>query len=158
MSEQSLQEQYAPETTCFGCGPRNGKGLRIGSFPSGGAPDWQVVATWQAEDHHQAFRGAINGGIIGTLLDCHSNWAAMWHLMQRDGLDKPPPTVTAQFHVKLRRPTPHDEPVRILAHATSSEGNRVEVESRIESAGEVTATCTGTFVAVGPGHPSYDRW
>ena len=27
----------------------------------------------------------LNGGIVGALLDCHSNWAAAYHLMTNAG-------------------------------------------------------------------------
>jgi hypothetical protein len=79
MSEQSLQEKYAPLSACFGCGPANEKGLRIGSF----AREAEVVCEWKPEAYHEAYPGMLNGGIIGTLLDCHSNWTAAWHLMGR---------------------------------------------------------------------------
>src|SRR6476469_9288397 len=103
MSNQaSLQETYSPAGICFGCGPTNEKGLKIRSFAEGD----EVVAEWHAEPHHQAFPGMLNGGIIGALLDCHSNWTAAYFLMKRDGLDQAPCTVTAEFHVKLLRPTP----------------------------------------------------
>src|SRR5499426_2780589 len=99
MNELSLQEKYAPTSICFGCGPANEKGLHIRSFPENG----EVVATWHPEPYHEAFPGILNGGIIGALLDCHSNWTAAWYLMQQAGLDRPPCTVTAEYAVKLRR-------------------------------------------------------
>ena len=58
-------------------------------------------------DEHQAFPGMINGGIIGTLLDCHGNWTASMALMDQSGASEPPCTVTASYSIKLRRPTPH---------------------------------------------------
>lgn len=152
----SLQERYAPENHCFGCGPANERGLGIRSFPVGDGDG--IVATWQPEPHHEAFDGVVNGGILGTLLDCHSNWAAAWHLMRRDSLETPPFTVTADFHVKLKRPTPSDTPLEVRARAVSSQGSKVSVEASITARDEVTATCTGTFVAVGPDHPAYRRW
>ncbi len=156
--EPSLQERYAPRNRCFGCGPSNERGLRIRSFNRSHDPDGEVVAEWMPAPHHEAFDGILNGGIIGTLLDCHSNWTAAWHLMRRDGLDQPPCTVTADFHVKMRRPTPLDRPVTLSARALSSEGSRVTVEATLSAHGQPTATCTGTFVAVKPGHPAYHRW
>ena len=102
MNGKSLQEQYAPGNACFGCGPANPKGLHIRSFAEGD----DVVAEWQAESQYEAFPGMLCGGIIGTLLDCHSNWAATHHLMRKAGADHPPCTVTADFAVKLLRPTP----------------------------------------------------
>src|SRR5438128_217711 len=97
MALQGLQERFAPQSICFGCGPANPKGLKIKSIPEKD----QVVADWQPESHHEAFPGMLNGGIIGALLDCHSNWTAAWHLMNQSKLDQPPCTVTADFHVRL---------------------------------------------------------
>jgi acyl-coenzyme A thioesterase PaaI-like protein len=100
----------------------------------------------------------LNGGIIGTLLDCHSNWTAAWHLMQKSGVDRPPVCVTAEFAVKLRRPTPSGGRVRLRARVAESSDDRAVVESSLEAGGQVCATCRGTFVAVKPGHPAYHRW
>lgn len=154
MTEKSLQEEYAPRMTCFGCGPANEKGLRIRSFACGE----EVVLEWQPEPHHEAFPGMLNGGIIGALFDCHMNWAAAHHLMKRSELDHPPCTVTADFSVKLRRPTPSNSPVRIVARVVDSSEDRATVEAELTAGGKVTSTCTGSFVAVKPGHPAYHRW
>ena len=151
---KSLQDTYAPQNRCFGCGPANEKGLRIKSFVAGE----EVVAEWQPEPHHLAFEGVLNGGICGALLDCHSNWAAAHHLMQRSGADAPPSTVTADFHVTLKRPTPMDAPVRIRAHVVESTDDRAVVDATLEANGKVTAPCRGTFVAVQEGHPAFHRW
>lgn len=157
-SEPSLQERLVPAGRCFGCGPSNVRGLRIRSFPRGTGAETELICDWTPEKHHEAFDGVLNGGIVGTLLDCHSNWTALWRLMEEDGLDEPPSTVTADFHVRLRRPTPSGVPLRLVARAVERDGDRVTVEARVESGGEVTATCRGHFVAVGPGHPAYQRW
>lgn len=152
--EKSLQETYAPHNACFGCGPANEKGLRIRSFPQGE----EVVAEWQAEPHHEAFPGMLNGGIIGTLLDCHSNWAAAWHLMKRTGADHPPCTVTADYAIRLLRPTPMARPIKLVARVKESKEDRAVIEAELLAEGKVCATCRGTFVAVKPGHPAYHRW
>ncbi len=151
---QSVQERYAPQNKCFGCGPANEKGLRIRSFVDGD----ELVATWRAEEHHQAFDGILNGGITGALLDCHSNWAAALHLMEKAGAESPPCTVTADFHVVLKRPTPMDAEITVRARVVESSGDRAVVDATLEVGGKVTATCRGTFVAVKEGHPAYHRW
>jgi len=153
----SLQERYAPHNECFGCGVANPKGLRIRSFPSPGGEEG-LVCSWSPEPHHQAFPGVLNGGIVGALLDCHGNWTACWHLMRRDGLDRPPCTVTADFHVRMRHPTPMEGALTLRSRVTESEGKRVRVALELLAGDRVTATCDGTFVAVGPGHPAYHRW
>ncbi len=157
MSE-SLQDRYAPNNRCFGCGAANELGLQIKSFVEGD----EYVCEWTPQKHHEAHENMLNGGICGTLLDCHSNWSAAHHLMRKRGADEPPCTVTADFHVKLRRPTPTDGPLRLVARIAESSDDRVIVEATLEAPvgaqAKITATCRGTFVAVKAGHPAYHRW
>jgi len=154
---QSLQDRWAPQNRCFGCGPANEKGLRIKSFVQGD----EVVCEWRPEPHHAAFDGVLNGGICGALLDCHSNWTAAYHLMRQSGESTPPCTVTADFHVVLKRPTPLDALLHLRARVVEvaeSQPDRAVVDATLEANGKVTPTCRGTFVAVKPGHPAYHRW
>lgn len=154
MSEKSLQDTYAPASICFGCGPANAKGLHIKSFPQGDS----VVAEWMPEPYHEAAPGMLNGGIIGTLLDCHCNWTAAWHLMQKSRADHLPCTVTADYAITLKRPTPSNGPVQLRAHVVESSSERAVIEGDLLAGGKLCATCRGTFVAVKPGHPAYHRW
>ncbi|MFM7116986.1 MAG: PaaI family thioesterase [Planctomycetota bacterium] len=155
MSEaKSLQETYAPQGICFGCGPANREGLRLRSFVAGE----ELVASFQPELKHQAFEGMLNGGIIGSLLDCHCNWMAAWHLMQRQQLLAPPCTVTAEYTIKMLKPTPIAEPLELRAWVIESSERRARIGGELKAEAEVTATCEGVFVAVKPGHPAYHRW
>lgn len=153
-TECSLQERYAPRSICFGCGPANADGLRIQSFVEGD----EVICTWKPAAHHHAFPGMVNGGIIGALLDCHCNWTAAYHLMQSSGSERPPCTVTANYAVQLRRPTPMDAELHLRARVKSASDDRATIEATLEANGKVCATCEGLFVAVTPGHPAYHRW
>ncbi len=150
----SLQERFAPKSTCFGCGPANEQGLRIRSLVDGE----EYRCTFRPEPHHNAFPGMVNGGIIGALLDCHSNWAAAHRVMLDRGVEAYPCTVTAEFHVKLRRPTPLEATLELVAKILESDGTKVRVEATLVAEGKVCATCTGTFVAVKEGHPAFHRW
>ncbi len=154
MSDKSLQETYAPNIACFGCGPANTKGLHIRSFPQGD----EVTATFNPETYQEAFPGMLSGGIIGTLLDCHCNWTAAYHLMRQAKADHPPCTVTADYTITLKRPTPTDQPVELRARVIESKEDRAIVEGELIAHGKITATCRGLFVAVKPGHPAYHRW
>lgn len=155
MTEPSLQERHAPDGRCFGCGPRNELGLRIRSFEAG---DGTVVAEWRARPEHQAFDGFVNGGILGTLIDCHSNWTAIAAMLAARPGSIAPSSVTAELSVRYRRPTPSDRPIRLVGRVVELEGDRATVETTVESGGQVTAIGRATFVAVGPGHPAYGRW
>lgn len=151
---KSLQETYAPNNACFGCGPANQKGLHIRSFPQGD----EVVADFEPEPWQEAFTGMLNGGIIGTLLDCHLNWTATYAMMKRDGSDHPPCTVTADYSITLLRPTPTNTTLHMKARVVELKDNRAIVEGELLANDKVTATCRGTFVAVKEGHPAYHRW
>jgi acyl-coenzyme A thioesterase PaaI-like protein len=154
MGKPSLQDLFAPESRCFGCGPANPAGLRVGSREDGA----ELVSEWMPEPQHQAFDGILNGGIIGTLLDCHSNWTAAMHLMRTRGADRPPACVTADYAIRLLRPTPMSGSVTLRARVVDAATDRATVEAELLAGDRTTATCRGTFVAVGPGHPAYGRW
>ncbi len=166
LGKKSLQEFFAPNSICFGCGPANKQGLRIRSLPSKENPD-EIVCEWQPAAHHQAFPGMLNGGIIGSLLDCHCNWTAAWALKNKWNLEKIPCTVTAEYHIQLLRPTPADKPVFLKAHVVEFvKQDRAWIEGELWTAdplknaaeAKLTAKCRGLFVAVREGHPAYHRW
>ena len=154
MSAQSLQERFAPHSTCFGCGPANEKGLRIRSLVEGD----EVVGEWTPQPHHEAFPGVLNGGIVGALLDCHGNWTAAHAMMVARGAERPPVTVTADYAIQLKRPCPTDQPISLKARVVEVADPKVIVEGTLEAGGKLRATMRGTFVAVEPGHPAYHRW
>jgi len=152
--EHALQDAFAPNGICFGCGPANDKGLRMRSYVRGD----KVVASFRPEAFHHAFPGVLNGGIIGSLLDCHCNWTGAWALMQSRHAPKPPCTVTASYAIELKRPTPMDAELTLEAWALSIEGGRATIAGTLSANGRVCATCHGTFVTVTPGHPAYHGW
>ena len=154
MTPESLQDRYAPHSVCFGCGPDNEEGLRIRSVVEGDC----VVARWTPRPYHHAFGGFLSGGIISTVLDCHSNWAGAYSLMLETGVEAPPPTVTASIFVEFLKPTPI-APLLLEARPKEVAGRKVVVESTLKARGVVTATLRGTFVAVGTTRRrDYGRW
>jgi uncharacterized protein (TIGR00369 family) len=155
MIELSLQERFAPEGRCFGCGPKNELGLRIRSFEAG---DGTVIAEWQPRPEHEAFEGYVNGGILGTLIDCHSNWTAIAALQAAGWAADTPSTVTSEMSVRFRRPTPSGGPLRLVGRPVEVALDRVAVETAIEVDGVVTARGRAVFVPVGAGHPAFGRW
>ena len=150
----SVQEIYAPTSICFGCGPSNEDGLRIRSFRTTDGLEMEFTPN----ESHQAFPGMINGGIIGTLLDCHGNWTAAIALMDKAGDTEPPCTVTASYSIKLRRPTPLGSTLIVKGEVTEIGDDRANVKMSLSADGEVCATGTGLFVAVKEGHPAFHRW
>lgn len=154
MTELSLQQRYAAKSICYGCGPANTAGFQLASFVDGD----KVVATYQPQAHHHAFPNVLNGGVIGTLLDCHCNWAACWYLMQAKQLDEPPCTVTSEYTIKLLRPTPVDQPLQLEANLIEIDGDKAIIAGKLIVNDKLCDTCVGTFVAVKAGHPAFHRW
>jgi len=152
--DNGVQRQYAANSICFGCGPANEHGLQINSYKT----EQGLEMRFTPSEEHQAFPGMVNGGIIGTLMDCHGNWAAAIALMDEQNLDEPPCTVTASYSISLRRPTPTDTELIITAYAEDISGDKVNVCMELKADDKICATGKGLFVAVKEGHPAFHRW
>jgi acyl-coenzyme A thioesterase PaaI-like protein len=152
--QHSLQDHYAAQSICYGCGPANDKGLKIKSVVEGD----KVVARFLPKPEHQAFPGVLCGGIIGSVLDCHCNWSGSWYLMQAQQLQHPPCTVTAEYTIQLLRPTPMDTQLTATAQCLSIEGNKVWVSAELAIDQKIYAKAKCFFVAVNEDHPAYHRW
>lgn len=151
---ESLQDKFAPNSICFGCGPKNPQGLHIKSVPDGET----LVADWKPQPYHAAFSDFASGGIISVLLDCHGNWTAAYFLMRFRGLSVPPATVTAEYTVRFLSPTPLDKSWHFKAWPTKIHGDKVFVQGEVEASCRKRATMSGLFVAVKKDHPAFHRW
>jgi acyl-coenzyme A thioesterase PaaI-like protein len=139
--QPSIQEQLFPELPCFGCGPSNEKGLRLRSFP---ADDGSVVATFLPWPEHNSGLGYLNGGIIATLLDCHSAAAVTYEAHRRGWTsigDAALPYVTAGLDVRYLRPSPLHEQVELRAHIV--EADEAQILSSVELVWDGKPRATG---------------
>lgn len=143
-NEISIQERLYPTLTCFGCGHANPKGLRLRSYPKGAS----VVATFVPWPEHDNGVGYLNGGIISTLLDCHSAAAVMTEA-QRQGWkpapDAPLGYVTAGLDVRYLRPTPLFEPLTLSAQVRSASESEMWVDALLSWDGKPRATAVATW-------------
>ncbi len=71
----ALQDLAAPDGVCFGCGATNAHGLQIKSYWD--ADNTHVVMTHTPDARYLGWPSLVYGGLIGCLIDCHSNWTAM---------------------------------------------------------------------------------
>ena len=138
----SIQERFYPQMTCFGCGPANPDGLQIRSF----IHDGTVVAEFSPKPAHDNGMGFLNGGIICTVLDCHSA-AAVVTLAQERGW--PPDAgsgyVTADLRTRFLRPTPLNQRLELNAWVVAARPSQIEVEAEIIWDGKVRAHATSTW-------------
>jgi hypothetical protein len=70
----SIQESLYPDLTCFGCGHANPDGFHLRSYRDGD----RTVATFTPRPEHDNGFGFLSGGIITTVLDCHTAAVVMW--------------------------------------------------------------------------------
>lgn len=104
-SHLSIQESLYPDLTCFGCGHANPDGLHLRSYRDGD----RTVASFTPRTEHDNGFGFLNGGIITTVLDCHTAAVVLWEADQRGWKAEngaPAPFITAGLEVKFLRPTP----------------------------------------------------
>lgn len=134
--------------TCFGCGQENDHGLRIRSHWEGE----EGVCDWTPEPHHQAGQGFLCGGIIATLIDCHSASTAVAHAYRAEGReigDKPEVNiVTASLQVDYLKPTPMDTPLQLRARITSLDGRRITATCSLLAGGVETARGNTVFARI----------
>ncbi|MGY2874804.1 acyl-coenzyme A thioesterase PaaI-like protein [Marmoricola sp. URHA0025 HA25] len=136
---QSLQERYFPDLPCFGCGPANENGLRLRSYP---ADDGLVTARFMPWPEHDNGLGYLNGGIIATVLDCHSAAAVTHEAFSRGWPPLPGaalPYVTAGLEVRYLRPAPLQEEVSLFAEVTAASESEMTARVWLEWHGKPRA-------------------
>jgi acyl-coenzyme A thioesterase PaaI-like protein len=147
MAPKAFQDYYADHLShCYGCGRLNEHGLQIKSFWDGD----ESVCRFRPRPYHTAIPGYVYGGLIASLIDCHSTGtaAAAAHRDQGRAMDSPPALrfLTASLQVDFLRPTPIDTELEVRGRVEEVKGRKVVVVSELLARGEVCAR--GRVVAV----------
>jgi acyl-coenzyme A thioesterase PaaI-like protein len=141
----SIQERLYPDLPCFGCGHGNPKGLRLRSYPG---DDGAVTAEFTPWPEHDNGLGFLNGGIICTILDCHSAAAVVLEAEHRDWPPLPGaalPYVTAGLDVRYLRPSPLREPVELRAVVREASEAQMTVDVSLIWDGKPRAEATALW-------------
>jgi acyl-coenzyme A thioesterase PaaI-like protein len=145
----SIQELLYPEIKCFGCGHANPKGFHLRSYREGEV----TVAEFVPWPEHDNGFGFLNGGIISTVLDCHTAAVAMWEADHRGWLaadGSPVPFITAGFDVRFLRPTPLGPPLLLVASAIEISERAIIVEAELKVDEKTRATMKANWVRFRP--------
>jgi acyl-coenzyme A thioesterase PaaI-like protein len=147
MGEKAFQEYYPGDFNhCYGCGQNNAHGLKIKSYWDGD----QCVCRYEPQAYHTALPGFVYGGLIASLIDCHSVGTAAAAAYREEGraMDTEPALrfVTASLHVDYLKPTPIGGVLEVRAQAKSIKPRKVVVSSTLSAQGVVCAR--GEVVAV----------
>ena len=78
--------------------------------------------------------------------------------MQHQRLDTPPCTVTSEYTIKLKRPTPVDKLLHMKASCQAITDNTATIKGQLIANNKLCDECIGTFVVVKSDHPAYHRW
>jgi acyl-coenzyme A thioesterase PaaI-like protein len=145
--QRAIQDQFSRNNYCWGCGRENEHGLKIKSYWLGE----NAICTWVPSPYHAAGpRNVVNGGIIATLIDCHSACTAMAAAYQAEGREiGSEPMIwcaTASLHVTYLRPILTGTQVELLARVKEMGKRKVVVSCVVSSQGEECAR--GEVVAV----------
>jgi len=148
MSEMAFQDYYAEDVAhCFGCGRLNEHGHQIKSYWGDGD---ETVSTFLPKPYHTAIPGYVYGGLIASLIDCHSTGTAAAAAYRAEGrsMDSLPALrfLTASLHVDYLRPTPLGVPLHLRAKVEEIKGKKVVVSSTLSANGQICAR--GEVVAV----------
>ena len=147
MTSKAFQDFYPDDLShCYGGGRLNPDGLQIKSRWEGD----EAVCTFTPRAYHTAIPGYVYGGLIASLIDCHSTGtasaAAHREAGREMGTDPALRFLTAALHVNYLKPTPIDVPLEVRARVQEVKGRKVVVASRLLANGQVCAT--GEVVAV----------
>ncbi len=146
MSDVAFQD-LLPGNHCWGCAPDAKDGLRIQSFWDGP----ETVCTWTPRPEFAAGpRHILYGGMISSVIDCHSIWTAIAEAYRTEGRQIGEGPViwfaTASLYVTYKKPTPIDQPLTMRARVNSMSERKALVSCSLVSGGIETAT--GEMVAV----------
>ena len=141
-------QDYYPENLshCYGCGSHNSHGHQIKTVWDGD----ETVTRFTPQPYHTAVPGFVYGGLIASLVDCHSTGTAAAAAYRAEGrdMDTQPPLrfVTGSLHVDYLKPTPLGQELEIRGRVKEIKGRKVIVESTVYADG--VATARGEVVAV----------
>jgi len=138
MGQKAFQDYYPDHLShCYGCGRLNEYGLKIKSYWDGE----ETVCVFHAKPYHMAIPGYVYGGLIASIIDCHSTGTAAAATYRAEGrkMDTDPPLrfLTASLHVDYLRPTPLDGPLELRAQVKEIKGHKVVVGTRLSAQSEV---------------------
>lgn len=145
--EKAFQDYYEDHSShCYGCGRMNAHGLRIKSFWDGE----ETICRFTPKPYHMAMPGYVYGGLIASVIDCHSTGTAAAAAYRAEGrkMGTRPELryVTASLQVDYLKPTPIDTEMTLRGRVVEIKYRKVVVVVELKSKEELCAR--GKVVAV----------
>jgi acyl-coenzyme A thioesterase PaaI-like protein len=146
---QPIQNFYRADTAiCYGCGRNNAQGLHIQTFWDGEVG----LCHHTPRPEHTAFPGVVYGGLLASLIDCHTIGTAIAAMYDAEGRplgSEPEITcVTGQLNVKFLKPTPLGPELRLEARIVELGPRKALVKCELWAEGLVTVSAEVLAVRV----------
>lgn len=157
----AVQDTYPEDFAhCYGCGRNNEHGYQIKTYLIGE----KTVTDHTPAPFHKGAGDFAYGGIIASLIDCHSAGSAAIFWMRNDGRtvgsEPAPRFVTARLEVDYVAPTPLG-PLHLIGEPVAVGDRKVIVSTQLIADGVVTAEGRAVLVrvrgATNPGPPAIRR-
>lgn len=143
---RAFQDYYPDETAhCYGCGRANTKGHQIKTYWDGD----ETITRFTPLPDHIAVPGFVYGGLLASLIDCHSTGtaAAAAYRAESRAMDSLPALrfVTGSLKLTYLKPTPLGPELLIRGRIISQSPRKITIHSSIlvngieTVQGEVTA-------------------
>ncbi|WP_457553655.1 PaaI family thioesterase [Desulfobacula sp.] len=144
---KAFQDYYSEDLShCYGCGRLNEHGLQIKSYWDGE----ESVVKFLPNERYIAIPGFVYGGLLASLIDCHSTGTAAAAKYRAEGreMDTLPALryVTASLKVDFLAPTPMGVELELRGKVIELKEKKVIVESKVLADNKICAT--GLVVAV----------
>ncbi len=149
----AIQDTYPEDFAhCYGCGYKNPWGHRFKTYYD--ESSGETYTRFRPEPYHTAVPGFVYGGLIASLIDCHSSGsAAIFRLIRegrRPGEGPSPRYVTARLEVDYLKPTPLGPELEARGRAVEVGERKVVVESELFADGVRTARGRAVLVLLPP--------
>ena len=144
---KAFQDYYPDHLAhCYGCGRLNEHGHRIRTYWDGE----ESVTRFTPREYHIAVPGYVYGGLLASLIDCHStaSAAAAMYRSQKREMDTEPSFrfVTGSLQVRYLKATPLGPELVIRGRVREIDGRKVIIDSTVFVDG--ASTVRGEVIAI----------
>ncbi|MEW9675718.1 PaaI family thioesterase [Lentibacillus sp. L22] len=147
---KAVQDDYPEDFAwCYGCGRMNEAGHHFRT----GWDGEKTITVYTPEPEHTALPGFVYGGLLASLIDCHSTGSAALALHRKNGHEpgdgaEPPRFVTGSLHVDFLQPTPHGVPLKAVGTVEEVHPKKWKVHTDVFANGEVVVKGEVTAVVM----------
>lgn len=140
MPSKYFQENYSDSFShCYGCGTKNEFGHQLKTCWDGE----ESVSKFKPKPEHTAIPGFVYGGLIASLIDCHSTGTGAGALFKQmenpDREHEYPRCVTASLKVEYIKPTPIDCTLELRGKIKEIKGKKVIVHTSLYAKNQICA-------------------